>query len=100
VTTIRCSLLRDRGGSQEDGKKMVSVEDRIEEERKVRQLQRVVDFTCCVLCQQAISIEEAQGLIRGVKKMALRLFPDKEQTFELIYGSRFRRILTERFPIS
>lgn len=74
--------------------------ERIEEEKKVRQLQRLVDFTCCVLLQQSMSLEEAQGLIRGVRKMALHLFPDKGDTFDLIYGSRFRRILTEKFPIS
>ncbi len=79
---------------------MTADEERIEEEKKVRQLQRVVDFACSVLRQQAMSIEEAQGLISGVKKMALRLFPDKEQTFDLIYGARFRRVLMEKFPIS
>ena len=75
-------------------------EERIEEEKRVRQLQRVADFACCVLRQQAMSLEEAQGLVGGVKKMALRLFPDKEQTFDLIYGARFRRILMEKIPIS
>ncbi len=78
---------------------MLKDEDRIEEDKKVRQLQRVADFACCVLRQQPMSLEEAQGLIVGVKKMALRLFPDKEQTFELIYGARLRRILMERFPL-
>ena len=79
---------------------MATEEERIEEDKKVRQLQRLVDFTCCVLSQQSMSIEEAQTLIRGAKAMAMRLFPEKEQAFDLIYGSRFRRILMERFPIS
>jgi len=79
---------------------MATDEERLEEDERIRQLQGVVDFTCCVLRQQSMSLEEAQALIRGVRKMALRLFPDKEDTFDLIYGSRFRRILMERFPIS
>ena len=79
---------------------MTEEEAKIEEEKRIRQLQRVVDFACCVLSQQAMSVEDAQRLIAGVKEMALRLFPDKEQTFDLIYGARFRRILMERFPIS
>jgi hypothetical protein len=79
---------------------MTTEEERIEEDKRVRELQRLVDFTCCVLRQQAMSLEEAERLIAGVKKMALRLFPDKEQTFDLIYGARFRRILMERFPVS
>ena len=79
---------------------MATEQERMEEEKKVRQLRRLMDFTCCVLCQQSMSIEEAQELIRGVKNMALRLFPDKEPTFDLIYGARLRRILTEKFPVS
>ena len=78
---------------------MATDEDKIEEEKRVRQLQRIVDFTCWVLRQQPISFEEAQRMVGGVKEMALRLFPDKEKTFDLIYGSRFRRILIERFPL-
>jgi hypothetical protein len=74
--------------------------ERTEEDKKIRDLQRIVDFTCYVLRQQAMSLEEAQKLVVGVKKMALRLFPDKEETFDLIYGARFRRILMERFHIS
>ena len=79
---------------------MATDEERREEDKRIRQLQGVVDFTCCVLHQQSMTLEEAQRLIRGVRKMALRLFPDKEDTFDLIYGSRFRRILMQRFPIS
>jgi len=29
----------------------------------------------------------------------LELFPDKGETFDLIYGSRFRRILAERYRL-
>jgi hypothetical protein len=79
---------------------MTRDEERIEEEKRVRQLQRVVDFACVVLLQQDMAIEDAQKLVGGVKEMALRLFPDKEETFDLIYGARFRRILMEKFPIS
>lgn len=78
---------------------MQTDKERIEEDKKIRQLQRVVDFACCVLRQQSMSLSEAQGLILGVRKMALRLFPDKASTYDLIYGSRLRRILEERFPI-
>ncbi len=74
-------------------------QQRMEEEWRIRELQRIVDFACCVLRQQPMSLEEAERLVAGVKKMALRLFPDKGETFDLIYGSRFRRILLERFSI-
>jgi hypothetical protein len=79
---------------------MVKSQERIEEDRKIRLLQRVVDFTCCVLRQQTMSLEEAQELVLGVRRWALHLFPDKQETFDLIYGSRFRGILMEKFPIT
>ena len=70
------------------------------EEKKVRQLCRVVDFACLVLSQQPMSLVEARALVQGVRSFALNLFPGKEETFDLIYGSRFRRILCERFRMS
>lgn len=70
-----------------------------EEDRKIRKLRLVVDFACAVLMQEKMTLEEAHQMIAGVKSTALRLFPGKEETFDLIYGSRFRRILLERFPI-
>jgi hypothetical protein len=78
---------------------MAGDEERVREDKKIRQLQRVVDFACCVLRQESMTLEEAEGMILGVRQMALRLFPDKARTFDLIYGSRLRRILSERFPI-
>ena len=78
---------------------MYTEKEKQEEDRKVRKLQRLVDYTCCALYQPSLSPDEAFRLIGSVKKIALQLFPDKEQTFEMIYGSRFRRILSERFNI-
>ena len=70
-----------------------------EEDKRVRQLQRLVDLACSLLYQEDMSMDDALRLIQGVKGRALRLFPDKEEAFDLIYGSRFRRILMEKFPI-
>jgi hypothetical protein len=38
-------------------------------------------------------------VVSHAKYTALQLFPDKEETFDLIYGSRFRRILTEKYRL-
>ena len=70
-----------------------------EEEKRVRRLRNLVDLACSVLYQGSMSREEASRMIAGVKRMALELFPDKEETFDMIYGSRLRRILCERFPL-
>jgi hypothetical protein len=37
--------------------------------------------------------------VEHAKKTALQLFPDKEETFDLIYGSRFRRVLVEKYRL-
>jgi hypothetical protein len=35
-----------------------------------------------------------------VKKFALRLFPDKEEAFDIIYAPKFRRLLNTKFQRS
>jgi hypothetical protein len=69
----------------------------MEEERRLRRLRFLVDFTTQVLAQEKFTIDEALDLINGTKQAALNLFPGKEKTFDLIYGRRFERILRERF---
>ena len=68
-----------------------------EEERRVRTLRFLVDFSLAYLAQTKLSLEEAQAVVAGVKKQALRLFPEKEETFDLIYLPRFQRMLRERY---
>ncbi|MBI2367271.1 MAG: hypothetical protein HYV01_20050, partial [Deltaproteobacteria bacterium] len=49
--------------------------------------------------QVDLSLEEAQDVVNHAKRTALQLFPDKEETFDLIYGPRFRRILVEKYQL-
>lgn len=67
------------------------------EEKKMRYLRHIVDLTSATLGQQRMSKKEAEQLIEACKKNVLRLFPDKEDAFELIYRPRFNRIVEERF---
>jgi len=69
------------------------------EEFKVRRLRRIMDFTAALLWQTDLTLDQAQKLVADAKERALELFPDKEETFDLIYGSRFRRILAERYNL-
>ena len=70
-----------------------------EENRKIRTLRLLVDFSLAYLAQANMDFEEAQAVVRGVKTQALRLFPEKEETFDLIYLPRFRRILREKYRL-
>ena len=70
-----------------------------DENRRVRTLRLLVDFSLTYLAQTKMDLEEAQAVVRGVKKQALRLFPDKEETFNLIYLPRFQRLLREKYQL-
>ena len=69
------------------------------EERKIRRLRRAMDVAAALLWRVNLTLEEAQDVVCHAKHTALQLFPDKEETFELIYGSRFRRILVEKYRL-
>jgi hypothetical protein len=71
----------------------------IAEEKKLRTLRRLVDLTTALLYQSNLSLDEAQRLVAACRQRALELFPDKGETYELIYGTRFQRILIERFHL-
>jgi hypothetical protein len=69
------------------------------EERNIRRLRRAMDVAAALLWRVDLTLEEAQDVVGHAKNTALALFPDKEETFDLIYGSRFRRILVEKYRL-
>ncbi len=72
--------------------------DEVEEEnRKVRRLRFMVDFSLEYIRTQRLTHEEAIVMIEGVRRFALKLFPDKEEAFDMIYAPRFRRLLNAKF---
>ncbi|MGB7574569.1 MAG: hypothetical protein WBN53_12040 [Thermodesulfobacteriota bacterium] len=71
-----------------------------EENRKIRYLRFLVDFSILSIQQDDLLLEEAQKLVENVKRAACSLFPGKEETFELIYRPRFNRVMQERFGLS
>ncbi len=78
---------------------MKSHDDELREEnRKMRFLRLIVDATAARLRQGDLSPMEALALMAETKKAVLRLFPDKEDTYDLIYKPRFERIIRETIP--
>lgn len=69
------------------------------EEHQLRRLRRAMDVTAALLWGVDLTFEESQNVVSHAKETALQLFPDKEETFDLIYGSRFRRILVEKYRL-
>jgi hypothetical protein len=75
-----------------------------DERRRLRLLKMIVDLTCNVLAQGRMPRPEAEALVAAARKRALELFPDKEDTYELILAPRFARLVDEfadppSFPI-
>ncbi len=79
---------------------MVSESEILEENRKVRRLQLVVDLVMSVLGQSDMTIEEASDMVAATRRFALNLFPDKEPTYDLIYQPKFRRLLAEKYKLT
>ncbi|MFQ5851149.1 MAG: hypothetical protein ACE5JU_11260 [Candidatus Binatia bacterium] len=69
------------------------------EERRLQKLRKIVDLTAAVVWQADLTLLEAQKLIADARSRALELFPDKGETFDLIYGPRFRRLLAEKYHL-
>ena len=68
-----------------------------EENRKIRYLRFLVDFSILSIQQDDLLLQEALELVGELKRAACNLFPGKEETFELIYRPRFNRVIEERF---
>ena len=81
------------------GKKQSDKNEIEEEERRIRTLRLLVDFSLAYLAQTKLPLEEAQAVVAGVKKQALHLFPEKEETFDLIYLPRFQRLLRDKYRL-
>lgn len=81
-------------GETRPGKKEIE-----EENRRIKTLRLLVDFSLAYLAQTNLPLEEAQAVVKAVKKQALRLFPEKEETFDLIYLPRFRRLLRDKYHL-
>ncbi len=72
----------------------------LEEEKKLRRLRFIVDFAINYITTQDITHDEAIMIVEGVKKHALKMFPGKDEAFEIIYAPRFKRILNDKFKRS
>ena len=71
----------------------------LEESRKVRRLQLMINLVMGTISQGDLPVEEASELVASAKRAALALFPDKELAYDLIYKPRLQRLMMERYRI-
>ena len=77
-----------------------SVQEKTEEQRKIRRLQMMVDMVMSVISQdRSLTVDQAAELVADSKKAALAMFPDKELAYNILYKPRLQRLMRERFRI-
>ena len=83
-----------------EGKMKMEKSETRGENRRIRFLRFLVDFSILSIQQNDLSLEEALKIVEDAKCAACNLFPGKEETFELIYRPRFNRVIQERFGVT
>ena len=78
------------------GAKGRSEMEKRDEDRRMERLRNLVDDTEEKLKAEELSFDDARRLIEWTREQVLSLFPDKAETFDLIYKPRFYRILDEK----
>ncbi|HYG98388.1 MAG TPA: hypothetical protein VD837_04600 [Terriglobales bacterium] len=87
-------------GQQNEATQPQSPEEQLDERRRLRRLQIMMNMVMSVISQQpGLTIEEASQLCADSKRAALAMFPDKEFAYDIIYKPRLQRIMNERFRL-
>ncbi len=82
------------------GTQSATLEEIVEEGRKLRRLQLMMDLVMSVISQNDLMpVEEASELVASARRAALNLFPGKELAYDLIYRPRFQRLMAEKYRI-
>jgi len=68
-----------------------------EENRNLRYLRFLVDLALMEIRAGRLSRAQAQQVVKNVRSQALKLFPGKEEAFDIIYRPRFQRAIAETF---
>jgi hypothetical protein len=74
-------------------------EEARQENRRVRYLRYLVDFSILSIQEEDLSFEEAMQVVEDVRRAACGLFPGKEEVFDLIYRPRFNRAIRQKFHL-
>ena len=77
-----------------------TAEEKLDEQRKIRRLQIMMNMVTSVISQdENLTVDEAAQMVADSKKAALAMFPDKELAYNLIYRPRLQRLMRERYRI-
>ena len=66
-----------------------------EEEHKLERLRELVDSACEEIVGGRLDRQEATVLAQRVRRQAYEIIPDLMDEFDLIYASRFERLISQ-----
>ncbi|MBW2147109.1 MAG: hypothetical protein JRG73_15240 [Deltaproteobacteria bacterium] len=78
---------------------MPTKEEIREENQRIRRLRILTNLTISIIMQSNLTLEEASKLVADVRSAVMKLFPGKEDVFDLVLAPRFRRVINERFHL-
>ena len=58
-------------------------------------LRAIVDVTSTLIMQSSFRRSEAEALVDFARQKVLELFPGRDETFDIVYARRFRRLIDE-----
>ena len=77
----------------DDCKQVRPTQEEIDDEsRRIRRLRILVHLTIDTIASGDLSAEEAAGMVAATRRVALEMFPGKENAFDLLYRPKFQRI--------
>ncbi len=76
-----------------------TAEELREEHRRVRRAQLIVAIASHLLVQGRPARAEAEAIVQAARARILELFPGREETFDILYGRRFERLLNACAPL-
>lgn len=74
-------------------------DEELQERRRLRRLQWMVQMVTAALAESDLTIEEASQMVANTRRAALAMFPGKELAFDLLYRPRFQRLIHERWGL-
>jgi len=66
-----------------------------DEERRARHVRLIANVTSSIITQGSLTRAEAEALVAVARSKILDLFPGSDETYELLYARRFRRLIDE-----
>ena len=77
---------------------MASREQFADEASRAQKIRQVVDIATNLIMQSSMTRRDAESLVAVVRERVLVLFPEGDETYELVYAPMFKRLLDEFTP--